>query len=330
MPAHSPDRLLRLGLGFWAARAVLAAIDLGVFRELGRGPRSRRQLCATLALKDCAADLLDALVALELLEREGDDEHAIYVTTRESAHFLDARSESYIGVLLDGADTQTHGSWQQLSAALRVSGIRPAGADTAANPLQLARKLDAAGALSAASRELFVERFDFSRYRTAIDIGGGNGELACMIVQHAPQMRCVTLERSDIQRHAQHYAALHGQGRVEARVFDEAEPLPAADIIAVNRALSGRDENTKRELFTKGYAAVLPGGCVVAIDYLVEDSRRGDALPWLLSLNRVLDTGSSGAFSAADFDRWSRAAGFARSEAVPLAAGTSAAIAWKE
>src|SRR5262245_7808085 len=94
----SPERLLRSGEGLWAAYLLQAAIELGVFDELGRGPRTREQLRRRLALREPgSADLLDALVGLGWLEREGDDGEAVYMNSREAGHYLDARSPASFG-----------------------------------------------------------------------------------------------------------------------------------------------------------------------------------------------------------------------------------------
>jgi hypothetical protein len=34
----TPEGILQLGLGFWASKTLLSAVELGVFTELGRGP----------------------------------------------------------------------------------------------------------------------------------------------------------------------------------------------------------------------------------------------------------------------------------------------------
>src|SRR5262249_11893061 len=75
--------------GFWASRALMTAIELGLFTELDKGPRSARQLRESLGLGERGTpDFLDALVALNFLAREGDDEHAVYINTRDSADLV--------------------------------------------------------------------------------------------------------------------------------------------------------------------------------------------------------------------------------------------------
>lgn len=98
----SPDRILEAAIGFRASKTLLTAVELGVFTELGKGPRSARQLCQALNLpREAATDLLDGLVTLGFLNREGQDEAAIFMNTREAGHFLDRNSPAYLGALLE-------------------------------------------------------------------------------------------------------------------------------------------------------------------------------------------------------------------------------------
>src|SRR5262245_18010841 len=73
----APDRILQLGLGFWAPKALLSAVELGVFTELAKGPAGLAALTGRLGLHPRSArDFLDALVALGLLERSDDGRYA--------------------------------------------------------------------------------------------------------------------------------------------------------------------------------------------------------------------------------------------------------------
>ena len=69
--ALAPDRLLQLGMAFWASKTLLSAVELGVFTQLASGPRDAAELSEALGLHPRAAlDFLDALVALNLLDRK--------------------------------------------------------------------------------------------------------------------------------------------------------------------------------------------------------------------------------------------------------------------
>lgn len=116
----SHERILQAAFGFRASRMVLSALELGLFTELGKGPRSAAQLCRVLGLSArTGAHWLDALVGLGFLERDGDGVEAIYLNTRESSHYLDRTSAGYIGAPLEGVGEQVYAGWEALIRALR-------------------------------------------------------------------------------------------------------------------------------------------------------------------------------------------------------------------
>lgn len=65
--APSPEHILQIGLGFWASKTLLSAIEMELFTELARGPESLEAVQSRLGLHPRSArDFLDALVALGL------------------------------------------------------------------------------------------------------------------------------------------------------------------------------------------------------------------------------------------------------------------------
>ena len=76
----TPERVIGpLGIGFWNSKTPALAVELGVFTELAKGPADLAELSRPLGLHDRSArDFLDALVALDMLERDGETyrEHA--------------------------------------------------------------------------------------------------------------------------------------------------------------------------------------------------------------------------------------------------------------
>lgn len=164
----SPEHILQTGFGFRASQTLLAAVEVGLFTELGKGPRSNRQLRRSLRLSQSAvADLLAPLVALGFLEREGDDAGAVYVNSRESGHFLDRNSPGYLGEVL-------------------LQSARPAsGKSTSLAP----------GLLTIAAL-LLADRFDFSRYGTMLDLGSTRGLLARAIAARHAHLCCTRVALS--------------------------------------------------------------------------------------------------------------------------------------
>src|SRR5436305_5214709 len=46
----APDRILDLGTAFWGSKALLSAVELGLFSALAAGPLEGEALCARLGL----------------------------------------------------------------------------------------------------------------------------------------------------------------------------------------------------------------------------------------------------------------------------------------
>src|SRR4051812_4887382 len=59
-----PSEIMRIGMGFWASKTLLSAVELELFTELGGGAMTAAEIAAALGLHERAApDFLDALVA---------------------------------------------------------------------------------------------------------------------------------------------------------------------------------------------------------------------------------------------------------------------------
>src|SRR6201986_5086138 len=111
------DHIMQVGLGFWASKTLLSAVELELFTELAKHPETLEELSARLALHPRGArDFLDALVALNFLERRD----GTYYNTPSTDLFLDKRKPSYIGGILEMANHRLYPFWGHLTEALRT------------------------------------------------------------------------------------------------------------------------------------------------------------------------------------------------------------------
>ena len=89
MSHPTPAAIMQIGTGFMGSKTLLSAVELGVFSTLANGPADLPTLQQKLGLHQrSACDFLDALVALNLLERRD----GVYSNTVETDLFLDKRS----------------------------------------------------------------------------------------------------------------------------------------------------------------------------------------------------------------------------------------------
>ncbi len=338
--APDPGHILQVGLGFWASKVLLTAVELDLFTRLAEGPRTRRELESALDLHPRASrDFLDALVALGLLGREGEGESARYGNTEETATFLDRTSRAYVGGMLQMANHRLYGFWANLGEALRTglpqneikSTGRPVFDAIYADPERLESFLRAMAGISAGPVMALAEKFDFSRYETLVDAGGATGVLAIAVARRHPHMRATTIDLPPVERIARRTIAEAGlEGRVSAASLDFfKEPLPKADVVTMGHILHDWGLEEKKQLLRAAYDALPKGGAFVAIDNILDDARRENAFGLLVSLNMLIETPSGFDYSGSDFAGWCREVGFSSVEILPLAGPASAGVAIK-
>ena len=117
--SEHPDlaHIMQVGLGFWASKTLLSAIEMELFTELAKHPEDLAALQARLGLHPRSArDFLDALVSLGFLERVDGK----YSNTPATDLFLDKRKPSYIGGMLEMANHRLYPFWGHLTEALRT------------------------------------------------------------------------------------------------------------------------------------------------------------------------------------------------------------------
>jgi hypothetical protein len=335
-----PLHIMQVGLGFWASKALLSAVELELFTALGERPLTAQGIAEALKLHPRAVpDFPDALVALGFLLREGDGPSAVYSNTPEGAVFLDKASPAYIGGFLEMANARLYRFWGDLTPALKTGApqneTKNGGESVFAKlyevPERLEQFMNAMSGISAANFRALAQTFDFSKYRTLCDIGGATAQLACFVAAAQPHLECVSFDLPPVEPIARRrIEALGLAHRVKATSGDFfRDPFPKADVITMGMILHDWNLEKKKLLIRKAYDALPPGGAFIVVEALIDDARRENAFGLLMSLNMLIEFGEAFDYSGADFAAWCKEAGFSRCEVLPLAGPSSAAIAYK-
>jgi precorrin-6B methylase 2 len=334
-----PSHIMQVGMGFWASKALLSAVELGLFTVLGREPLTAKQLATALGLSDRAVpDFPDALVALQLLARDGHGATALYSNTPEGAVFLDRKSPAYIGGILEMSNARLYRFWGDLTPALKTGLPQNETKDGESFfaklyevPERLEQFMNAMSGVSAGNFLSLADKFDFSKYRTLCDVGGATGQLSCLVAAAHPHLQCVSFDLPAVEPIAWRRIAAAGlAGRVKAVSGDFfADELPKADVITMGMILHDWNLEKKKALIKKAYEALPPGGALIAVEALIDDARRENAFGLLMSLNMLIEFGDAFDYSGADFAAWCQEAGFRDVEVIPLTGPSSAAVAYK-
>lgn len=331
-----PDHVMQLGMGFWASKTVLSAVELGLFTELARGPLPAAAIRGCLNLHPRGLrDFLDTLVALHLLDR---DAQGRYSNTDETDAFLDRAKPSYVGGILEMANARLYPFWGSLTEALRTG--RPQNeAKSGGDPFetlyadagQLERFLGAMTAVSRGSARAIAQQFPWRDYQDFVDVGGAQGGVAVELALAHSHLKGGNFDLPPVGPVFEAYVRGHELSdrlRFFAGDFFR-DPLPSADVLIMGHILHDWTMEQKQLLLKKAFEALPSGGALIVFEALIDDERRDNAFSLLMSLNMLIETPGGFDFTGADCTGWMRDAGFRLMRVEHLAGPDSMVIGFK-
>lgn len=326
---------MQVGLGFWASKALLSAVELRLFTELADGPLDAETLADRIGIHSRSArDFFDALVALGFLDRTDGQ----YSNTPETAHFLNRKMPSYAGGLLEMANRRLYPFWGSLTEALRTGKPQNEAKNGEnffealyADAPRLELFLSGMTGISLVAARAIAKKFPWDNYKTFADIGCAEGALPVQVALHHAQVEGIGYDLEAVQPLFQRYVKSHGlteRIRFQAGNFFH-DPLPNVDVLVMGHILHDWDLDQKRMLLAKAYAALPPGGALIVYEALIDDERRENALGLLMSLNMLIETPGGFDFTGADCCAWMRDAGFSDTRVEHLAGADSMVVGIK-
>ena len=313
----TPASIMQLGLGFWGSKTLLSAIELGLFTELAKAPRSAAELTARLQLHPRGArDFFDALLALGMLGREGE----LYQNTPAADLFLDRSKLTYLGGMLEMANERLYPFWGSLTEGLRSglpqNEIKTGGAGLFetiyGDAARLRLFLGAMTGLSMGAAQAIAQKFPWKNYQTVVDVGGAQGGLLVQLCLAHSHLSGTNFDLPVVGPLFEEYVAAHGlKDRLSFQAgsfFDE--PLPRADVITMGHILHDWNPEEKHMLLGKAYEALPEGGVLIVFEALIDDERKQNAFGLLMSLNMLIETPGGFDYTGKDCSGWMREAGF--------------------
>ncbi len=312
-----PEGILQLGLGFWGSKTLLSACELGLFTELASGPLPLAEIKGRLKLHPRSArDFLDALVALIMLERNGD----LYSNTAATDLFLDRNKPTYLGGMLEMANGRLYQFWGNLTEGLRTgepqnevkSGEAGVFETLYSDPARLKGFLKAMTGISLGAAKAIAAKFPWAEYKTFIDVGTAQGGLSVEVALAHPHLTGIGYDVAVVGPIFNEFVQSRGLSdrlRFQAGDFFK-EALPSADVIVMGHILHDWDLEEKRRLIAKVFDALPKGGSFIVFEAVIDDERKENAFGLLMSLNMLIETPGGFDYSGSDCMGWLKEAGF--------------------
>jgi hypothetical protein len=237
--------MLRLISGYWISQSIHVAAVLGVADYLENGPKTSAELAAaTGAHAHSLYRLLRALASVGVFAEDGHDRWRL---TPLAECLLSDRPGSQRSLAIMNGE-EHYRTWGDLLYSVRTGKPafdhvfgKPVFDYIAGNPRSAAIFDEAMTGVHGAETAAMIEAFDFGRFRTIVDVGGGNGSVLTAILQQHPAVRGVLYDRP--------------------HVIDRARPrLDAAGV-------SDRCQTTGGDFF----ASVPPGGDAYLMRHIIHD-----------------------------------------------------------
>jgi len=316
-PKEAAD-LLRITFGFVTSQALYVAAELGIADHLAHGPLTAHELAHKTGAYAGALDrLLRMLVAFGILRREGEDRFLLTPTGEFLRTDVPGSLRATIRFLTGPWFWR---AWEQLSHSVRTG--QPAFDQVwgmsnfeywARHPDVSAIHDDAMAGLTALETARVLSAYDFSRFGTIVDVGGGNGALLAALLRQHPQTRGILADLPHVVTQAAailQHAGVTDRCRVVSGDFFEAVP-PEGDVYVLKHVVVDWDDERARRILQRCHAAMDPKAILLIIDRVLSPQPLAEeALGYILDLTMLVVTPGGHVRTQAEFQQLLASAGF--------------------
>ena len=323
-----PDDLQEKIRGFQESRVILTAIELDVFTAVGAGATAA-DVAAKIGADTRATEmLLNALVAVGLLTKQGDIFHNTPVTAR---YFVAGAPDDARAALMHTVHLWQR--WSTLSDCVRA-GTSVTYQDPAERGDHWTRAFIAAMHRNAAERAPHVVRtVGTEGVERMLDVGGGSGAYSIAFATAGEKLRAELLDLPAVCKLAQGYIEKAGlSGRITTRTGDlRTDDFGSGyDLVFVSAICHMLSEEENMDLIRRCRQALGPGGRLVIQDFILEPDKTAPKSAALFSLNMLVGTERGASYSEPEYATWMREAGFANVARVRLPGPSGLMIATRQ
>ena len=320
--------LMRLVHGFESAKVFLVANDLGLFRHLD-DERPVAEVAGELGVDDRALELLmNALVALGLLEKTASG----FRNAPVAAQYL--AGASYRGHIFRHVH-HCWDSWNDLAGVLRRGGPDLVRESVILHDEQEWNR-DFIRGMDDVTLELAPQvaaQLDLGAARRLLDIGGGPGTYAQAFLAAHPQLAEVTIFDLPLALSVAAERLEKFGRRADVRLLAgdfHRDPFGSGyDAVWISQVLHSQNEAGCRSLIGKAAAALAPGGRLLVHEFLLDDSHSRPLTAALFAVHMLVMTAGGRAYSGTEVAGWMREAGLAAIEIRQVSDDTGVVMATK-
>ncbi|WP_319436324.1 methyltransferase [Mycobacterium sp. RTGN5] len=292
-----PIAMLELVLGTWVSQAIQVASALDIADALADGPLPAAELAKRVDADPDGVDrLMRALVSRGVFRRGRDGRYALNALGETLRSDIGSPMRA-AGLFYGSRQQREH--WTHLLEAVRtgkpvVESLR--GKEffeyLGDDPEFAGLFNDAMTGMSEMTVQPAVAAYDFSRYATIVDVGGGHGRLLAAILGATPTARGVLYDLPDVVAKAPKLLAEFGLTErvdVQAGSFFEAVPAGGSAYVMKHIIHDWADEQALT-ILRNVRAAIDPGATLLLLEFVIPD-HDGDFIGKWVDLEMLVQAG---------------------------------------
>jgi ubiquinone/menaquinone biosynthesis C-methylase UbiE len=325
MAGATPEPIMKVAMGFMAAKHLFVASEVGLFEALAAGPADIAMLSRKTGIPARTLRVLAAAMAsVGLLEQDGSN----YKNSAAAAAFLAGVPGIDLRPNLRFWDQISYPMWQKLADAVRSGeGQSQFGRFDARQQQIFSTGVEAFTAPVAAA---LAEAYEFGRHHRVLDVAGGTGSFLVAVLKKHPGLQATLFELPGpcavARRKLENLPVGKNIRIVEGDVFED--PLPDGhDLVIVANTAHVFSAEHNVALLKSIRASVGGSARLLLADLWTDPTYTQPAPAALMSGEFLVFSGEGQSYSETDARHWLDQAGWQMIERKPLAGPASLIVA---
>jgi SAM-dependent methyltransferase len=279
--------LNRMIVGSWVTQAIYIAAEIGIADFLAAGPRTADELARETGTHGASLyRVLRALASIDIFREE--DEGRFSLTPMGKLLESDVPCSKRSLARMAGAEF--YRSWGGLLSSVKTGGAafdKVFGKSffhyMSANPDRWRIYDDAMTGIHDSETNPVLDAYDFTSFRTIVDVGGGNGLALAAILRRHPEMRGILFDLPAVADRAKEVVAGFGvSDRLRFVGGDFFDSVPAnGDAYLMRHVLHDWDDGEAVSILKNCRDAMEPDGRVLVVENVIPSGNEPCFGKWL-------------------------------------------------
>lgn len=282
------ERMTDIALAYKKSCTLMTALDLELFTHIASGADTLELIAKKLGLDAEGVDrLLTVCKAVQLIR----EVNGRYVNMSDVERYLVKGSRTYFGDYLNFIGRRDYDGWADLTANLTAPRGEARDERTYLATMDqpdYAREFTEVGyEASLPLGHKLAKEFDFGRYRRWLDIAGGSGCYSIAACERYPALQSVVMDLKNVLPITVEFVRRHGlENRISTLKGNFLEPgLPGGfDLVSFITPLQGYMPDKVILALKHARDALVPGGTILIIDYMLNEEKTGPIDPAYVNL----------------------------------------------